>query len=110
MKDEEYNALREKIKKEEERRCKFDSLKYQIADFKRLKSDAFRECGGLAYITNMKIVITQSVDNTGDGRGGSHDENFEFNFNYDDKEKVKEIISKYIEYMEKELAKLEEED
>ena len=110
MKDEEYNALREKLRKEEKRRCELDSLKYQIADFKRLKDKAFRECGGLAYITNMKIIITQSVDDTGDGRGGSHDENFEFNFNYNDKEKVKKIISDYIEDMEKELTKLEEEE
>ncbi len=106
MKDDEYNVLREQLRKRRE----LSLLKYQIENFKRLKSVAFSECGELAYITNMKIVITQSVDNTGDGRGGSHDENFEFNFNYDDKEKVKKIISNYIEDMEKELAKLEEEE
>ena len=109
MDDKEYWELKGKLRKEEERRSGINSLKYQIADFKRLKDEAFSEYGGLAYITNMKRVITQSVDNTGDGRGGSHNKNFEFNFNQDDKEKVKEIISKYIEDMEKELKKLMEE-
>ena len=110
MKDEEYKALKEKLRKEEERRTKLISFELQIDDFKKIRNMAFKECGGLAYIKSMKLTITQCVDDTGDGHGGNHDEYFEFNFERKDKAKVKEMINKYIADLEEELIRLKEED
>ena len=101
MTDEEFEELESKYEAERERRCKIEGATEEYYSIKRKMKDAFRECGGLEYIKNVKITFVKMSDRTGDGRGGMDEVKVEIPIeNYEDFENcLNEYMNKQKEHI-----------
>lgn len=99
MTDKEYEELKEKLRKEEERRAKKSQIEFEFNNITHQLNDAFRT-DAWSHINSMKLYVDKTVDSI-DGRSAPNNEKYDFYFT--DPKLVKAMLDFYVEFLENEI-------
>ncbi len=99
MTDKEYEELKEKLRKEEERRAKKSQIENEICNITDQLNDAFRT-DAWTGINEMKLHVNTTVDSI-DGRSAPTSK--EYNFYFSNPKLVKAMLGFYVEFLENEI-------
>ena len=94
MTDKEYEELKEKLRKEEERRAREAQKEFELNNITSQLNDAFR-VDAWSHINSMKLYVDKTIDSI-DGRSAPNNEKYDFYFT--DPKLVKAMLEFYVKY------------